>query len=58
MIEKIPYDDYNVTQQQVADYFNTSRANAGSIEKRAMEKFKKEFEKRGYKLDDLLGGMA
>jgi hypothetical protein len=58
MKEKIPYDDYNVTQQYVADYFGTSRANAASFEKRAMEKFKIEFEKRGYKLEDLIGGMV
>lgn len=54
MIEKTPYDSFNVTQQQVADFLGTSRAQAGSIEKRAMEKFKKELEKRGIKLNDLL----
>jgi len=58
MTEKTPYDQFNMTQQEVADAFGISRPQIGSIEARAMKKFKKLLEERGYKLEDLLGGMA
>jgi hypothetical protein len=54
MIEKTPYDEFNMTQQEVADHLGIDRSYAGCIEKRAREKFKAELEKRGYKLEDLL----
>jgi DNA-directed RNA polymerase specialized sigma subunit len=58
MIEKTPYDEYHMTQQEVADVLGMSRAHVGSVEIRAKQKLKVELEKRGYKLDDLIGGMA
>jgi len=58
MIEKTPYDEYFMTQAQVADALGVSRAHVGSIEIRAKQKLKAELEKRGFKLDDLLGSMA
>jgi transcriptional regulator len=57
-IEKGSYDDYHMTQQKVADVLGMSRAHVGSIEIRAKQKIKSELEKRGIKLDDLIGGMA
>jgi DNA-directed RNA polymerase specialized sigma subunit len=58
MIEKIPYDNFNMTQQEVADAMGIERSYVGCIEQRAKAKFKAELEKRGYKLEDFLGGMA
>lgn len=58
MSEKTKYDEYFMTQQQVADALGTSRANIGSMEARAIAKLKKELEKRGYKMEDLIGGTA
>ena len=58
MIEKTKYDEYFMTQQQVADAIGTSRANVGSIEVRAIAKLKAELAKRGYKMEDFIGGMA
>jgi len=55
--EKHSYDYYHNTQQEIADALGTSRANVGSIEVRALAKFKSELEKRGYKMEDLIGGM-
>ena len=52
--EKTPYHDFNMTHEQIGEYFNTSRANAGQIERQAMASFKRELEKRGIKLTDLL----
>jgi transcriptional regulator len=52
--EKTSYHDYHMTQDQIAQYFNTSRANAGQLEKQALANFKKELEKRGLKMSDLL----
>lgn len=58
MSEKTKYDEYFMTQQQVADALGTSRANVGSIEVRAIAKLRNELAKRGYKMEDLIGGMA
>jgi len=58
MNEKAKGDFYYMTQQEVADAIGTSRPNVGSIEARALAKLKKELEKRGYKMEDLIGGMA
>jgi transcriptional regulator len=57
-IEKGSYDDYYMTQKQVADALGMTRAHVGSIELRAKQKLKVELKKRGIKLDDLIGGMA
>jgi DNA-directed RNA polymerase specialized sigma subunit len=54
MIEKTPYDEFDMTQQEVADHLGIERSYAGCIEQRAKAKFKAELEKRGYKLEDLL----
>jgi transcriptional regulator len=54
MIEKTPYDDFNMTQQEVADAFGITRAMVGSIEASAKEKVRKAFERRGIELNDLL----
>ena len=54
MIEKSKYDDYHMTQQEVAEVLGMSRAHVGSVEIRAKQKLKIELEKRGFKLDDLL----
>ena len=58
MIEKTPYDDFNMTQQEVADVLGMERSYVGFVEQRAKAKFKAELEKRGYKMEDLIGGMA
>ena len=53
-IEKtLAYEEYNMTQQEVADYFGISRPMAGLIETRAKEKFKKGLAARGITIDDL-----
>jgi DNA-directed RNA polymerase specialized sigma subunit len=57
-IEKGSYDDYNMTQQEVADALGIERSYVGSIETRAKAKLKAALEKRGYKLEDFIGGMA
>jgi len=54
MIEKTPYDEFNMTQQEVADCLGIDRSYVGCIEQRAKAKFKAELKRRGYKLDDLL----
>jgi DNA-directed RNA polymerase sigma subunit (sigma70/sigma32) len=43
-----------MTHEQIGEYFNASRANIGQIEKQALQNFKKELDKRGIKLTDLL----
>jgi|APCry1669188970_1035186.scaffolds.fasta_scaffold92729_2 DNA-directed RNA polymerase specialized sigma subunit len=58
MIEKSKYDEYHMTQQEVADALGIKRSYVGCIETRAKAKLKIELEKRGLKLDDLIGGMA
>jgi DNA-directed RNA polymerase specialized sigma subunit len=58
MIEKSKYDDFAMTQQEVADALGIERSYVGSIETRAKAKLKIELEKRGYRLEDFIGGMA
>lgn len=58
MKEKTPYKEFHMTHQQIGDYFNISRAAAGQLEIQALENFRKELEKRGYKMEDLIGGTA
>lgn len=53
--EKTPYNEFNMTHEQIAEYFNsTSRASIGQLEKQALKNFKAELDKRGIKLTDLL----
>jgi len=51
------YNTHYMTQQEVADAMNVDRAYVGYLEKLAKEKFKAELEKRGYKMEDFIGGM-
>ena len=54
MRHKLDNDYFEMSQQEIADVFETSRPNLGCIERRAYEKFKKAFEAKGYKIEDLL----
>lgn len=55
VVEKTPYHEFNMTHEQIAEYFpSNSRASIGQIEKQALEKCRKEFEKRGINMNDLL----
>lgn len=58
MIEKGSYDEYHMTQQEVADVLGIERSYVGFIETRAKAKLKVELERRGFKLEDFIGGMA
>lgn len=56
--EKTPYQEFHMTHQAIADAFgDISRAGIGQVEIQAMRNFRKELEKRGYKMEDLIGGM-
>jgi DNA-directed RNA polymerase specialized sigma24 family protein len=54
MRHKLENDYFAMTQQEIADIMGMSRPALGCIERRAYEKFRKELEKRGYKIEDLL----
>lgn len=54
MIEKTKYDDYNMTQQEVADALGIERSYVGQIETRAKEKMRMLLEQRGIQLNDLV----
>ncbi len=58
MRHKLENDYFEMTQREIADIFETSQPNLGSIERRAYEKFKKAFEAKGYKIEDLLDIVA
>ena len=58
IIKKTPYQYFAKTQQEVADALGIPRPYISSIEARAMAKFKEEMAKRGYKVEDFIGGMA
>jgi DNA-directed RNA polymerase specialized sigma subunit len=57
MAQKTPYHDFNMTHEKIGEYFGISRAAAGQLEVEALKNFRKELEKRGIKMEDLLGGM-
>jgi DNA-directed RNA polymerase specialized sigma subunit len=57
LIMKHKYNNF-MTQQEVADALGVDRSHVNYIEQRAKLKFKKEIEKRGYKMEDFIGGMA
>jgi transcriptional regulator with XRE-family HTH domain len=54
MIEKTPYDDFNMTQQEVADALGMERSYVGQVEARAKEKVRKLLEQRGITFNDLI----
>jgi DNA-directed RNA polymerase specialized sigma subunit len=54
MIEKTPYDDFNMTQQEVADALGMERSYVGQVEARAKEKMRMLLEQRGIQLNDLV----
>ena len=54
MRHKLETDYFAMSQQEIADIMGMSRPALVSIERRAYEKFKKELEKRGYKIEDVL----
>lgn len=56
-VAKGKYNNF-MTQQEVADALGVDRAYVGYIEQLAKTKFKKELERRGYKMEDFIGGMA
>lgn len=45
-----------MTQKEVAEVFGVTRNYIQQVEKRAMEKVRKEMKKRGLKIEDYLGG--
>jgi DNA-directed RNA polymerase sigma subunit (sigma70/sigma32) len=47
--------DWNMTQEEVAEAFGISRNYVQQIEKRALEKLRAEFKKRGVMKEDYLG---
>jgi predicted XRE-type DNA-binding protein len=55
--EKGFFNTFYMTQQEVADAMGIDRAYVGYLEKLATQKFKTELEKRGYKMEDFIGGM-
>jgi DNA-directed RNA polymerase specialized sigma subunit len=59
MHKKTPYHEFHMTHQQIADAFgNISRSAASQIEVQALKNFRKELEKRGIKMEDLIEGLA
>jgi DNA-directed RNA polymerase specialized sigma24 family protein len=54
MTEKTPYDDFDMTQQEVADALGMSRPHVGSVEARAKEKVRMLLEQRGISFNDLI----
>lgn len=57
VIKKTPYEDFNMTQQEVAEFFGIDRAQISTIEARAKAKVKAKLEERGFKMEDFFGGM-
>ena len=57
--EKTPYQEFYMTHQAIADAFgDISRAGISQVEAQALKNFRKELEKRGYKMEDFIGGMG
>ena len=48
-------DQYEMSQAEVAEKMFLCKNTVMNVEKRAIEKFKKELEKRGISIKDLLG---
>lgn len=55
---KTPHEDFDMTQQEVADVLGIPRSYISSIESRAKAKLKAKLESRGFKMEDFFGGMA
>ena len=55
--EKTPYHEFHMTHEKIGEYFGISRAAAGQLEYEALKNFRKELEKRGIKMEDVLGSM-
>jgi len=51
---KVAYDNYEMTQQEVADHLGMNRTTVNYVERAALEKLKLALEKRGIKADDIL----
>jgi DNA-directed RNA polymerase specialized sigma subunit len=47
-----------MTQQEVAEAMGVDRGYISLVETKAKARFKEELAKRGYKMEDFLGGMA
>lgn len=58
LTKKTPYEDFNMTQQEVADALGIPRPYISSIEARAKAKVKARLEAQGFKMEDFFGGMA
>jgi DNA-directed RNA polymerase specialized sigma24 family protein len=50
-------DYFNLTQQEVADALEMSRANVGQHERQALQKLKKTLEERGITAEDFFEGV-
>jgi DNA-directed RNA polymerase specialized sigma subunit len=51
-------NDIFMTQQEVAEAMGVDRGYISLVETKAKARFKEELAKRGYKMEDFLGGMA
>ena len=49
-----PKEQFEMTQQEIADLLGMNRATVIYYEKQALEKLKKALEEQGFKLEDLL----
>jgi DNA-binding XRE family transcriptional regulator len=49
-----PNDNFEMTQQEIADTLGMNRTTVNYVEKAALEKLKVALEKRGFKVSDLL----
>ena len=54
MTEKIPYEQFDMTQQEVADALGMERSYVGQVEARAKEKVRRILEQRGITFNDLV----
>ena len=50
-----PKEQFDMTQQEVADSLGMNRSTVNYYEKQALEKLKKALEERGFKASDFLG---
>lgn len=51
-------NDIFMTQQEVAEAMGVDRGYISLVETKAKARFKEELAKRGYKMEDFLGGIA
>jgi DNA-binding XRE family transcriptional regulator len=49
-----PYDNYEMTQQEVANHLGMNRTTVNYVERMALEKLRIALEKRGIKASDVL----